>query len=198
MQRRELFRILGAGAALPALAPDVFAFFQDAQPKSGYALKTLNPHQNATVATMAELIIPATETPGAKGARVNEFMDLILTEWAHDDERQKFLDGLADVDKQSNALFSKDFVDCTPLQQDTLLREMDQKLAIEQQRRPRGASRTPAGDDARFAGSFFRIFKTMTLYGYYTSEIGFTQELKQEIIPGAFHGCAPLDPSSKA
>jgi hypothetical protein len=198
MQRRELFRLFGAGAALPALSPDLFAFFQDAQPKSGYILKTLNPHQNTTVVTMAELIIPATETPGAKGARVNEFMDLILTDWAHDDERQKFLDGLADVDKQSNALFSKDFVDCSPLQQDTILREMDQKLAIEQQKRSRVIPRTPAGDNARLAGSFFRVFKTMTIYGYYTSEIGFTQELKEEIIPGFFHGCAPSNTSSKA
>ena len=198
MQRRELFRIFGAGAALPALAPDVFAFFQDAQPKSGYTLKTLNPHQNATAVAMAELIIPAAETPGAKGARVNEFMDLILTEWAHDDERQKFLDGLADVDKQSNALFGRDFVDCTPLQQETLLREMDQKIAVERTKRSPGFSRTPASDDARFAGSFFQIFKMMTIYGYYTSEVGFTQELKLEIIPGHFHGCAPLDTGSKA
>jgi hypothetical protein len=198
MQRRELFRIFGAGAALPALAPDVFAFFQDAQPKSGYTLKTLNPHQNATAVAMAELIIPATETPGAKGARVNEFMDLILTDWAHDDERQKFLDGLADVDKQSNALFDRDFVDCTPLQQETLLREMDQRIAVERTKRSPGFSRTPASDDARFAGSFFQIFKMMTIYGYYTSEVGFTQELKLEIIPGHFHGCAPLDTGSKA
>jgi Gluconate 2-dehydrogenase subunit 3 len=198
MQRRELFRIFGAGAALPALSPDLFAFFQDAQPKSAYTLRTLNPHQNATVVTMAELIIPATETPGAKGARVNEFMDLILTEWAHEDERQKFLDGLADVDKQTNALFSKDFVDCSPLQQETFLREMDQKLAVERQNTPPVISRTPAGDDARFAGSFFRIFKTMTIYGYYTSEIGFTQERKEEMIPGFFHGCTPLNTSSKA
>jgi len=198
MQRRELFKILGAGAALPALSPDLFALFRDAQPQSGYALKTLNPHQNATVVTMAELIIPATETPGAKGARVNEFMDLILTEWAHDDERQKFLDGLADVDKQSNALFSKDFVDCSALQQETLLRDMDQKLATERANRPVRFSRTPMGDNTRLAGSFFGVFKMMTLYGYYTSEVGFSKELKLEIIPGSYHGCAPLSGESKA
>ena len=198
MQRRELFKILGAGAAIPVLSPDLFAFFHDAQPQSGYALKTFNPHQNATVVTIAELIIPATETPGAKGARVNEFMDLILTEWAHDDERQRFLDGLADVDKRSNALFSKDFVDCSPVQQETLLRVMDQELAVERSRHPVGFSRAPMNDNSRLAGSFFGVFKMMTLYGYYTSEIGFSQELKLEMIPGAYHGCAPLNGESKA
>lgn len=198
MQRRELFKLFGAGAALPALSPDLFALLHDAQPQSGYALKTFNPHQNATVVTMTELIIPATETPGAKGARVNEFMDLILTDWAHDDERQRFLDGLADVDKQSNALFSKDFVDCTPLQQETLLREMDQKLAVERSNHPVRFSRAPMNDNVRLAGSFFSTFKMMTLYGYYTSEIGFKQELKEEIIPGSYHGCAPLTGENKA
>ncbi len=86
--------------------------FQAAQPKSNYTLRTLNPHQNATLVTMTDLIIPETDTPGAKAVRVNEFIDLILTEWAHDDERQRFLAGLDDVDKRSNAIFAKEFRRC--------------------------------------------------------------------------------------
>ena len=49
MQRRELFRLLGAGAVPPVFNSDVLAMFQAAQAKSGYALRTLNPHQNATL-----------------------------------------------------------------------------------------------------------------------------------------------------
>src|SRR5581483_11616823 len=104
MHRRELFRMLAAGSVLPALSPDVLALFRAAQAASGYQLRTLSPHQNETVVAMIDLIIPATDTPGAKAARVNEFMDVILTDWAHDDERRNFLDGLADIDKQSNVL----------------------------------------------------------------------------------------------
>src|SRR5256885_2476577 len=100
MQRREALRLLMAGSVLPAFSPDVLAFFQDAQPKPGYTLRTLDPHQNDTVLAMIDQIIPATDTPGAKGARVNEFIDVILTEWATESERQNFLNGLADVDKQ--------------------------------------------------------------------------------------------------
>ncbi len=99
MHRRELFRILGAGAALPALSPNVFALFQQAQPGSNYALRTLSPPQNELVVAMIDQIIPATETPGAKGARVNEFIDVILTEWATPEERANFLAGLADVER---------------------------------------------------------------------------------------------------
>src|ERR1700730_15344121 len=113
MQRRDLFRLLGAGAVLPVFNSDLLALFQAAQAKSGYALRTLNPHQNATLTAMTDLIIPETDTPGAKAVRVNEFIDLILTEWAHENERQKFLSGLDDIDKRSNAIFGKNFIDGT-------------------------------------------------------------------------------------
>ena len=125
MQRRDALRLLVAGAALPTFTPEVFALFRGAHPAEGYAVRTLNPHQNATVITMTDLIIPETNTPGAKSTRVNEFIDLILTEWANDDERANFLNGLADVDKQSNELFGKDFVNASPAQQTALLRSID-------------------------------------------------------------------------
>jgi Gluconate 2-dehydrogenase subunit 3 len=197
MQRRELFRLLGAGAVLPVFDSKVLAMFQDAQPKSGYTVRTLSPHQNATLITMTDLIIPETDTPGAKAVRVNEFIDLILTEWAHDDERQRFLAGLDGLDKRSNALFGKDFIDTAPVQQNALLAELDQGFAIEREdlslhpyvRRPR---------NNQLNGNFFGVVKRVTLYGYYTSEVGFTQELRKEIIPGAYHGCVPVTGASKA
>jgi hypothetical protein len=191
MQRRELFKLLGAGAIVPAFDSNLLAMFQSAQPKSGYVVRTLNPHQNATLTVMTDLIIPETDTPGAKGARVNEFIDLILTEWAHDDERQKFLTGLDDVDKKCNALFGKDFVDATPVQQDSLLRDLDQRFAEERQN-PTLHPYVRRPHNNQLTGSFFEMVKHMTLYGYYTSEIGFTKELRKEIIPGAYHGCTPM------
>ena len=66
---------------------------------------------------MTELIMPATDTPGAKAARVNEFIDVILTDWATAEEREEFLTGLAGVDTQSNKLYGKKFVEASPEQQ---------------------------------------------------------------------------------
>src|SRR5882724_7073333 len=130
MQRREALRLLMAGGVLPALPTNLFAFFQGAHPASGYTLRTLDSHQNDTVVAMIDQIIPATDTPGAKGARVNEFIDVILTEWANDTERKNLLDGLAGVDKKSNELYANDFVDAAPAQQLTLLRAMDESAAF--------------------------------------------------------------------
>ena len=191
MHRRELFRLLGAGAALPVFDSNLLAAFQDAHPKSNYNLRTLNPHQNATVVTMTDLIIPETDTPGAKAVRVNEFIDLILTDWAHDDERKNFLAGLDDVDKRSNAIFAKNFIDVTAAQQEILLRELDQRYAMDREdRAAHPFVRRP--HNAQLTGDFFGVVKRMTLYGYYTSEVGFTQELRKQIIPGTYHGCTPV------
>jgi len=199
MHRREALRILTAGSVLPALTPELFAFYRQAQPASGYVLRTLDAHQNDTVIAMIDQIIPATDTPGAKGARVNEFIDVILTEWANDAERQMFLRGLADVDKQSNTLFSKVFAAASPEQQLTLLRALDEAAAViralsaEKQPPPFWE---PEGRDLQMQDDFFTVFKRMTLHGYYTSEIGFSQELKLQIIPGAQHGCIKAAPGA--
>ena len=191
MHRRELFRLLGAGAVLPAMSPDLLAILHQAQPAAGYSLRTLDPHQNATVVAMIDLIIPATDTPGAKGARVNEFIDLILTEWATEEERKHFLDGLADTDKQSNELYGKNFVDASPAQQEAQLRAIDDKEMANRQIRARHGNTVPK-PDAHMEGPFWVVFKNITNHGYYTSQIAFEQELKLKIIPGEQHGCAPL------
>jgi hypothetical protein len=200
MQRREALKLLFAGGILPTVPVDLFGLFHDSHPAAGYALRTLDAHQNDTVVAMIDQIIPATETPGAKGARVNEFIDVILTEWANDEERRNFFNGLADIDKQSNTLFGKNFAAASSEQQMTLLRSMDETAAITRSARDRRETRPPiwepAGRDTQMQDDFFTVFKKMTVHGYYTSEIGFSQELKLQIIPGAQHGCIQAGPGA--
>jgi len=165
--------------------------FRQAQPPPGYTLRTLTGHANDTVVAMIDQIIPATDTPGAKGARVNEFIDLILTEWATPEERKNFLDGLAGIDKQSQALYGKNFSDATVEQQVVQLRAIDDAVMTNRSVRPRHGN-TVLKPDSQLEGNFWEVFKRITIHGYYTSEVGFTQELKLEIIPGAQHGCNPM------
>lgn len=154
-------------------------------------LKTLNQHQNLTVVTMAELIIPQTETPGAKAARVNEFIDLLLSDWFEDDDKANFLAGLADVDTRSQSLFNADFTACNEKQQIQILTALDEEAAHAPPEPPR-----PARNDV-VKEHFFRTFKTLTLHGYYTSQIGSEQELHQHIIPLGVAGCATLEEAAE-
>jgi hypothetical protein len=191
MHRRDALRIFAAGAVLPAFSPEMFALFRQAQPPPGYSLRSLNSHANDTVVAMIDQIIPATDTPGAKVARVNEFIDVILTGWATPEERKNFLDGLAGIDKQSQSLYGKNFFDASTEQQQAQLRAIDDAVMSNRVVRPRHGNTVPK-PDSQLEGNFWEVFKRITIHGYYTSEIGFTQELKLEIIPGAQHGCAPV------
>jgi hypothetical protein len=124
-------------------------------------LTVLNAHQNATVSTLCELIIPQTTTAGAKAARVNEFIDTYLTSLSPS-QRLEFLEGLQWIDQRSQALFQKPFVRATPQQQEELLTRLSVPHSLED----------PAGR------KFFEEIKSLTVFGYYTSKVGIEEELK--------------------
>src|SRR5205823_11991562 len=109
------------------------------------------------------------------------FIDLLLAEWAPDDERKQFLDGLADVDARARAVSAADFVGASEAQRVAILTALD---AEAQEARKAKAEGKP---------HFFDGMKSVTVYGYCTSEAGATAELHYEAIPGAFDPCAPMD-----
>jgi hypothetical protein len=188
MERREILKLLASAAVLPALSPDALAFFQSVhtQVAAASGLKTLKPDQNTTVTTIAELIIPQTDTPGAKATKVNEFIDLILTEWYDEATTARFLAGLSDVDSRSQKLFGKKFVACKKPQQIELLKVLDAEFVLA--RKEEAAPTVPALAPM----NFFGMIKKLTLIGYYTSEAGFKDELHRTIIPASHAGCAPI------
>ena len=203
MQRRDVLKLLSSVAALSALPQEAFALLAQANHAATQlnGVRTLSPHQDATVTTIAELIIPETETPGAKGAKVNEFIDLLLTEWYEPTETKEFLAGLSDVDARSRKQFSKDFVSCSADQQMQLLKVLDaeameftvkQRAAVTSSKKPLLQQTIPP------PGHFFYTMKKLTLTGYYTSEIGFSKELGRHIIPPEHTGCAPVQISGVA
>jgi hypothetical protein len=188
MHRRQALRLLASAAALPLLSREAFSLFQEVhdQLRAQAALKTLNPHQNDTVTTIAEIIIPQTSTPGAKAARVNEFIDLILTDWYDEEEKSTFMTGLANVDVRTRELHGKDFIQCGEKQQAEILAALDDDMASRAEDARRRRTHPPEKN-------FFFMMKQLTLVGYYTSQIGFEQELHGEIIPSRHAGCVPLE-----
>jgi hypothetical protein len=183
MERRDVLKLLASAAVLPALSVEAVSWLQGvhAQAAGTLGLKTLNPHQNATVTTIAELIVPQTETAGAKAAKVNEFIDLILSDWYDDITTKRFLAGLADVDRRSQKLYRKKFVACKEAQQIELLKVLDAEAVVARK------EMTPLGPM-----NFFGMIKKLTVIGYYTSEPGFKNELHRTIIPASHAGCAPI------
>lgn len=122
-------------------------------------------HQDQTLIALTELIIPATDTPGAKAALVNRYLDLRYNEEtpAH---RQEILQALAWFDGHSLSLHNKPFVSLTETQQKALLE-------------PLATPTNPNAADEPGVKAF-TLIKSLTVFGYYTSQIGLDEELKYE------------------
>jgi len=182
--RRTALRALAAGAAaawvdsLSALAAQHAhsPAAQAAIAAQEWTPRLLNPQQNETIIALTELIIPQTETPGAKTARVNRFVDAVLQR-AKPADRDSFLRGLTWMDERSRTQFRTDFVAATPAQQTELLTTLS-----------KGDGETA---ELRAGVQFFRAIKSMTIDGYYTTEIGLRQELGDngQLFLPQFAGC---------
>ena len=196
MERREVLRLMGAASVFSVLSSDLFAATLQAQLAANKAgtLRTLSPAQNEIVVAMSDVMIPATDTPGAKIAKVNEFVDLILTDWATEEERKIFLDGLAEADRKSNELFGHGYAAATPKEQAAIVQIFDEELVAT---RNEELPEQVRSWEVTLLHPFFAQMRRLVLVGYYTSPIGQDQELKVEIIPGALHGCVPAEPEVK-
>ena len=188
MQRREVLRLIATGTALQLAPGKWLAFSREVRAllAESPSLRTVTPHQDATLKALADMIIPRTDTPSASDAGVSQFIDLVLTECYDVPERTHFLDGLSDVDAQSRTLFNKNFTDCSTEQKGKLLTELGAKMlegTVPSSRR-RSVQR-PAPPKT----NFYADFRRLALTAYYTSEPGATQELHYEVIPEQYQGC---------
>ena len=187
LSRRTVLKTLaGTVAAFPILnnqaleaALHVHRRLARATPAPGAAVsfqpKFFTPAENELVTIISDLIIPTDEkSPGAKEARVNEFIDLMISE-SDGDERALWRDGLQAVNRESGRRFGKIFVQASEDRQISLLEAMSQNEGNPQNLRER----------------FFGQIKRRTIEGYYTSEIGIHQDLeyKGNAVMLEFEGC---------
>ena len=195
MHRRDVLRLLATGTALQLAPGKLFTLAREARELLAdlKSPRTLNPHQYQTVKTIAELIIPRTDTPGATDVGVPDFIDLILTEWYGDADRTLFLKGIAGVDTLANSLFGKDFVACEPNQQGQMMVDLGERMMKEV-----GPARSFIVGDSVAHPNFYLMFRRLTLTGYYTSEAGATKELDFQIIPDGYDGCSAVPGDKEA
>ncbi len=107
-----------AGAAVPGAAPAGDA-------AAAYQLRALTPEQDRLVTAIAEHILPATDTPGARDARVNEFIDRMLADYYPAEARARFAAGLARVDVRARRRHGRPFLECTGAEQYALVDALD-------------------------------------------------------------------------
>jgi len=172
MHRRDLLQILGACSVLPFVPREAGAAiaFGRRLHKSVHTdgLEALNPDQARLVATVADQIIPRTDTPGASDVGVTEFIDHLLAHWYENEARDRFMTGLADLDRRAGG----SFVELSSERQVAFLTLLD------------GVKGAPGTAETAFA-----MLKSLTVYGYFTAELVVKEVTKEPIIPGRFDGC---------
>lgn len=184
MDRREALQLLMGGATLQLAPADLFATLRKARMllDTQTVPRTLDPDQNATVTAIAEMIIPKTETSGATDVGASQFIDLILTEWYNEEERSRFLHGLADVDVRTQALFGKKFVACSPDQRAKILVALGERMTKDA-RSVRASKPGYRGSPAKPDNNFYYMMRDLTLTAYYTSEESAGRESGFQVSP---------------
>jgi hypothetical protein len=147
----------------------------------------LTKEQIAFLDEIAETIIPATDTPGAKEAKVGEFMQTMVTDCYDENDQKVFLEGLNKVNEASDKKFQKDFMTISPEQRKELLTEVDKE-----------AKEYAKARKKEDPNHYFSLMKQLTLLGFFTSEVGATKALRYVAIPGKYEGCIPYKKGDKA
>ncbi len=173
MDRRNVVRALTLAPAILPLAS------LSASAAAAYSPKFFSAAEFELVATLGELILPQTETPGARAAKAHEHIDLVLSEEIPEIQRA-FRNGLAWVEQRSQDLYGQKFLQLAAENQNSILMHM-------------AASKTTDPEDG--GHGFFLDLRRRVVFAYYTSEIGLHQELNYKGKQALSHweGCPHAD-----
>ncbi|HVU84782.1 MAG TPA: gluconate 2-dehydrogenase subunit 3 family protein [Puia sp.] len=136
---------------------------------------------------VAETILPATDTPGAKEAKVGDFMTRIVRDCYTEKDQKVFVDGMQKLNEASKKKNGHSFLDASAQERHDLLVDLDkeQKQYTDKKK----------DDDPPH---YFRLMKELTLWGYFTSEPGATKALRYVAVPGKYEGCIDYKKGDKA
>jgi|SRR5580700_4311524 hypothetical protein len=225
INRREAIRrvsVLLGGAAFVG-GNNLLAAVQTANSAAERAPGNFSAQDVSYLDEIAETILPATKTPGAKAAKTGAFMALMVTDCYSPAEQRVFLDGMRKVDEAMRKANNVSFMAATPEQRLAVLTTLDheQKRAMDAReaadRKRKGLSPVVGGDATEAKAEnvpgtpvvvaestspqpahYFRMMKELALLGYFTSKIGCTQALRYVEAPGRFDPCLPYTPGEPA
>jgi len=154
---------------------------------------------------VADTILPETGSPGAKAAKVGDFMAVMVRDCYEAKDQKIFVDGIGKLNDDSAKKFGAKFIDLSPKQRTDLLVALDkeQKDYYKQQYKNLDAEIAKHKGDPKYVPAdipnhYFRMMKEITLLGYFTSELGATKALRYIETPGHYDGCMPYKKGDKA
>lgn len=185
ISRREAIRKAALFIGGSILLPDIVKAWES--PSIVNTAAAFNETQTKVIAEIAELIIPTTDTPGAISAGVPAFIEKMVADCYSKEIRDKFYRDLDAFSTETGFLqLSKD-------KKIYALKKLEAKAKEERN----SIKRIPATTQLQPA-PLFDTLKDLTVTGYFTSEIGCTQALRYEAVPGRYDGDVPYKKGDKA
>ncbi len=136
---------------------------------------------------VAETILPETDTPGAKAAQVGAFIAIMVNDTYSPTEQALFHAGTQELERECIDAYGVGFMSASADQRITLLERLD-----------RDQIEYTLNKEANAAPHYFHTIKQLTAFGYFTSEIGYTQALRYVETPGRFDPCVQYSPGEKS
>ena len=187
INRRDLMIVIATSLGGVALGTPSLRTLAGEVPTAVPSREIFSAIEAQMISTLAEMIIPETDTPGAIAAGVPGFLQMMVADWYTDTEREIFFDGLAALDSYSMASFGKNFLLVSDAQRIAALQAAEAQAADYQS--PMGGGVYAAM--AKFVDKqspFFTKIKELTVIGYYSSEVGATEEMAYNPMPMRYQG----------
>ncbi|HTN07767.1 gluconate 2-dehydrogenase subunit 3 family protein [Agriterribacter sp.] len=168
MERRAF--IIKGGKSIGAIGLGVLGIYscQSHEPavfNGEFSLEEVN-----MINEIGEIIIPITDTPGAKAARVGEFITVVVRDCFSEKEKKEFNITLADINKICNESFGDDFLKCKESERLKLVSKMEE------------------------GHGGYKTLKNLIVSAYLSSEIGMTKYFDYHPVPGKYDGCTTVRP----
>ena len=195
MTRRELIQKTSLALGYTLSAPVLMGILNGC--KANYTLNYtpvfFTEDQAKIISALTDIIIPPTETPGAKDAGVPIFIDTFIDQVFSADDKNKFVAGIEEFSNGCKELHQDKFIDAQLSTQITYAKKVHDDAIKEA-----GSVSEGWWNNNSIDRPFILKMKELTILGFFTSEVGATQVLQYNMAPGPYQGCVPLETVGKA
>lgn len=185
MNRREALRRTAAITGMAVTSSVSLGLLKGCKPSGdpGWSSIFLTKDEVNLVTSIADTILPKSDTPGALEVHVPEFIDLMLMDNYSLKEQKTFRKSLKSFQDDVKKYHSKTFEKCNEETRAIIIEKEEDK-----------SYQQFAKSDKK---SSYLIIKELTILGFYTSEYVMNTMLDYHAIPGRFDGCIPFDKDGK-
>jgi len=186
MNRRELLKMVAAATGGVVIGGE---FFLAGCKNPDAGIGTSNTFTESDIAFLdevAETIFPKTSTPGAKDAKVGQYMTVMVNDCYDKKEQDAFHAGMKSLNEACNKMHGHDFMKAEPAHRKELLVALDKERAEYQ--------KTKKKEDPNH---YFQAFKQLTIMGYFTSKEGRESATNYQPVPGKYQGDIPYKKGDK-